>query len=159
MSMSSISATSTYQGVSTVSSMTVANRLVRRMEAETTSAATAANGTDRVSVPQTSGLMANHDLRNISFADMAQLGKDLVAAGILPEDKMLDFIPLPTGFKVGSDGSLSFRPDVPIDMIQRQQDIIASQKTSGMERRFIDYSTSVLNMYQNIQALHEQAST
>lgn len=36
-----------------------------------------------------------------------------VAAGILPEDKMLDFIPLRTGVKIGSDGSLSFRPDVP----------------------------------------------
>ena len=101
------------------------------------------------------GIMAKYDLRRISFAGMNQLARELVAAGALPENKMLDFIPLRVSFRIGADGTITHAPDAPTDMIQRQQELIASQKQAGLAQRFVDYSTSVLNMFQNFQALRE----
>ena len=158
MNTGSIAITVSSPSAGAAASTTSGGRLARRTAAESPTGAAGTGATESVSVPQDPGPMAHRDLRHISFSEMAQLGKDLVAAGILPQDKMLDFIPLRSNFKVGPDGALSFAPDAPTDMIRRQQDIIASQKASGVDRRSVDHATSVLTLYQNIQALHEQAS-
>lgn len=155
--MDSIRITTAPAGASAVPLAAAGTGAGRRTATERAGATLGADAIDRVSLPQAAGPMAQRDLRNISFGDMARLGHDLVAAGILPADKLLDFIPLRSNFKIAADGSPSFAPDTPTDMIRRQQDIIASQKAAGLDQRFIDHSTSVLNLYQNIQALHEQA--
>lgn len=97
---------------------------------------------------QATEVFQRYNLRSISFADMEQLGRELVAAGALPQDKLLDFIPLrPGGIRVDG-GHASFAADVPVDMIQRQRDIVDSQVSAGIEQRLVDYSRSVLRMYE-----------
>ena len=78
--------------------------------------------------------------------------QELVAAGALPEDKLLDFIPLPSG-QIRVDGTFDPQPDSKMDMIARQQDMIASQKAFGLKT---EYTTMVLKLYKNFQALHDQ---
>jgi hypothetical protein len=98
-------------------------------------------------------IMSKYDLKNISYRDMATLGKELVASGALPENKLLDFVPIALP-KMDASGQLKPQLDASADMISTQQQIIASQKSLGMST---DYSTMVLNMYKNFQSLHDQA--
>ena len=98
-------------------------------------------------------IMALYDLHNITYKEMAALGRELVAAGALPEDKLLDFTPLPSG-QIRVDGTFIPLPDSKMDMIALQQDIIASQKAFGLKT---DYTTMVLKLFKNFQALHDRA--
>ena len=50
-------------------------------------------------------IMSKYDLNNISYRDMATLGKELVESGALPENKLLDFVPIALP-KMGADGQL-----------------------------------------------------
>ena len=97
-------------------------------------------------------IMTHYDLRNITYKEMEALGRELVAAGALPEDKLLDFIPLPSG-QIRVDGTFDPQPDSKMDMIARQQDMIASQKAFGLKT---EYTTMVLKLYKNFQALHDR---
>lgn len=98
-------------------------------------------------------IMARYDLHNITYKEMAALGRELVDAGALPEDKLLDFTPLPSG-QIRVDGTFDPLPDSKTDMIVRQQDLIASQKAFGLKT---DYTTMVLKLFKNFQALRDQA--
>lgn len=100
-------------------------------------------------------IMAKYDLTNITYRDMAKLGKELVDAGALPEDKLLDFIPLEPG-RIGVDGSVRESANEPVNMIERQQAIVTGIKTFG--GKGADYATTVLHMYKNFQALHERSA-
>ena len=94
-------------------------------------------------------IMSKYDLKNISYRDMVTLGKELVESGALPENKLLDFVPIALP-KMGADGQLKPQLDATTDMISTQKQIIASQKSLGMST---DYTTMVLNMYKNFQSL------
>lgn len=124
--------------------------------AENTAVRTSENTTPEAAVdPQAAArsIMARYDLRNITYKEMAALGRELVAAGALPEDKLLDFTPLPSGH-IRVDGTFSPQPDSKTDMIARQEDLIASQKAFGLKT---DYTTMVLKLFRNFQALHDQS--
>lgn len=99
-------------------------------------------------------IMAKYDLTHITYGEMAKLGKELVDAGALPEDKLLDFIPLEPG-RISMDGTVRESSNEPVNMIERQKDILTSIKTFG--GKGADYATSVLNMYKNFQALAANA--
>jgi hypothetical protein len=95
--------------------------------------------------------MAKYDLTHITYGDMAKLGKELVDAGALPEDKLLDFIPLELG-RIGIDGTIRESSTQPVNMIERQQEILTGIRMLG--GKGADYATGVLNMYKNLQSLH-----
>lgn len=95
--------------------------------------------------------MAKYDLTNITYSDMAKLGKELVASGALPEDKLLDFIPIDPS-RISVDGSIRESSNTSVNMIAAQENIVASIKNFG--GKGADYATMVLNMYKNFQALH-----
>ncbi len=97
--------------------------------------------------------MAKYDLTNITYADMAKLGKELVAAGALPENKLLDFIPIDPS-RISTDGSIRESSNVPVNMIATQENMVASIK--NFSGKGADYATMVLNMYKNFQTLHTQ---
>ena len=96
-------------------------------------------------------IMAKYDLTHITYGDMAKLGKELVDAGALPEDKLLDFIPLEPG-RISIDGTVRESSTEPVNMIERQQEILTSIRTFGGKGS--DYAAGVLNMYKNFQSLH-----
>lgn len=96
-------------------------------------------------------IMAKYDLTHITYGDMAKLGKELVDAGALPEDKLLDFIPLELG-RIGIDGTIRESSTQPVNMIERQQEILTGIRMLG--GKGADYATGVLNMYKNLQSLH-----
>ena len=96
-------------------------------------------------------IMAKYDLTHITYGDMAKLGKELVDAGALPEDKLLDFIPLEPG-RISMDGTVRESSTEPVNMIERQQEILTSIRTFGGKGS--DYAAGVLNMYKNFQSLH-----
>ena len=98
-------------------------------------------------------IMAKYDLTNITYSDMAKLGKELVASGALPEDKLLDFIPIDPS-RISVDGSIRESSNTSVNMIATQENIVASIKNFG--GKGADYATMVLNMYKNFQALHTQ---
>ncbi len=99
-------------------------------------------------------IMAKYDLTNITYSDMNKLGRELVAAGALPEDKLLDFIPLdPT--RISLDGTIHEGSATPMNMIEQQQGILSSIKEFG--GKGADYANMVLTMYKNFQALHDHA--
>lgn len=114
--------------------------------------ASATGVTDQVNLQtDAKSIMEKYDLTNISYRDMAKLGRELVDAGALPEDKLLDFIPLEPG-RIGVDGSVRESSNESVNMIERQQAIVMNIKTFG--GKGADYATTVLNMYKNFQALH-----
>ena len=100
-------------------------------------------------------VMEKYDLTHITYSDMAKLGKELVDAGALPEDKLLDFIPLEPG-RIGVDGTVRESSTEPVNMIEHQLDILKSIKMFG--GKGADYAAGVLNMYKNFQSLHDQAN-
>ena len=114
---------------------------------EATTANSTALNTDAKSI------MAKYDLTNITYADMAKLGKELVAAGALPENKLLDFIPIDPS-RISTDGSIRESSNVPVNMIATQENMVASIK--NFSGKGADYATMVLNMYKNFQTLHTQ---
>ena len=97
-------------------------------------------------------IMAKYDLTNITYSDMAKLGKELVAAGALPENKLLDFIPIDPS-RISVDGSIRESSNTPVNMLATQENMVASIKNLG--GKGADYATMVLNMYKNFQALHQ----
>lgn len=98
-------------------------------------------------------IMAKYDLTNITYSDMNKLGRELVAAGALPENKLLDFIPIDLS-RFKADGTIGEPTNKLVNMIANQELIIENERRFG---KGADYSTAVLNIYKNFQALHEQA--
>ena len=98
-------------------------------------------------------IMAKYDLTNITYSDMNKLGRELVAAGALPENKLLDFIPIDLS-RFKADGTIGEPTNKPVNMIANQELIIENERRFG---KGADYSTVVLNIYKNFQALHNQA--
>jgi len=96
-------------------------------------------------------IMAKYNLTHITYGDMAKLGKELVDAGALPEDKLLDFIPLEPG-RISIDGTVREGSTEPVNMIERQQEILTSIRMFG--GKGADYAAGVLNMYKNFQSLN-----
>jgi hypothetical protein len=83
---------------------------------------------------------------HITYSDMAKLGKELVAVGALPENKLLDFIPLdPT--QISLDGTVHVGNSAPVSMVEQQQNILSNINTFG--GKGADYASMVLNMYRN----------
>jgi hypothetical protein len=114
------------------------------------------NNTQQVNLQtDAKSIMAKYDLTHITYGDMAKLGKELVDAGALPENKLLDFIPLEPG-RISIDGTVRESSNEPVNMIERQQDILASIKTFG--GKGADYAMGVLNMYKNFQTLAANAN-
>ena len=97
-------------------------------------------------------IMAKYDLTNITYSDMNKLGRELVAAGALPENKLLDFIPIDLS-RFKADGTIGEPTNKPVNMIANQELIIENARRFG---KGVDYSTVVLNIYKNFQALHDQ---
>ena len=97
-------------------------------------------------------IMAKYDLTNITYSDMNKLGRELVAAGALPENKLLDFIPIDLS-RFKADGTIGEPTNKPVNMIANQELIIENERRFG---KGADYSTVVLNIYKNFQALHDQ---
>jgi len=117
--------------------------------------ATLATNSDELVNMQTDAksIMAKYDLTNITFGDMNKLGRELVAAGALPENKLLDFIPIDLS-RFKADGTVGEPSNKPVNMIANQELIIENERRFG---KGADYSTVVLNIYKNFQALHNQA--
>ena len=83
---------------------------------------------------------------------MNKLGQELMAAGALPENKLLDFIPLDLS-RFKADGTIGEPTNKPVNMIANQELIIENERRFG---KGTDYSIEVLNFYKNFQALHDQ---
>lgn len=110
------------------------------------------NSTKQVNLQEDAkSIMAKYDLTHITYGDMAKLGKELVDAGALPEDKLLDFIPLEPG-RISIDGTVRESSNEPVNMIERQQEILTSIRTFG--GKGAGYAAGVLTMYKNFQSLH-----
>ena len=122
------------------------------------STAASSNNNEQVNLQaDAKSIMAKYDLTHITYSDMAKLGKELVAAGALPENKLLDFIPLdPTKGLIAVDGSYHQSSNTPVNMIANQELIIDNERRFG---KGADYSTVVLNIYKNFQALHDQTTS
>ena len=127
---------------------------VKAKTADAASATLAINSNESVNMQtDAKSIMAKYDLTNITYSDMAKLGKELVASGALPEDKLLDFIPIDPS-RISVDGSIRESSNTSVNMIATQENIVASIKNFG--GKGADYATMVLNMYKNFQALHTQ---
>jgi hypothetical protein len=100
-------------------------------------------------------IMAKYDLTHITYGDMEKLGRELVAAGALPENKLLDFIPIDLS-RIKEDGTIGEPNNKPVNMIEQQQGIVSSIKAFG--GKGADYANMVLNLYKNFQTLHDQAA-
>ena len=131
-------------------SATAAN--TKSVEAMSTAATT--NSPEAVNLQtDAKSIMAKYDLTNITYSDMNKLGRELVAAGALPENKLLDFIPIDLS-RFKADGTIGEPTNKPVNMIANQELIIENERRFG---KGADYSTVVLNIYKNFQALHNQA--
>lgn len=119
------------------------------------SSVTASTSADSVNLQtDAKSIMAKYDLTHITYSDMEKLGRELVAAGALPENKLLDFIPIDLS-RIKLDGTVGEPSNQPVNMIANQEQIIENQRRFG---KGAEYSTVVLNIYKNFQALHDQAS-
>ena len=130
-------------------SATAAN--TKSVEAMSTAATT--NSPEPVNLQtDAKSIMSKYDLTHITYGDMEKLGRELVAAGALPENKLLDFIPIDLS-RIKEDGTIGEPNNKPVNMIANQERIIESERRFG---KGADYSTVVLNIYKNFQALHDQ---
>lgn len=125
-------------------------------KSSSTSSVTTSTSTDSVNLQtDAKSIMAKYDLTHITYNDMEKLGRELVAAGALPENKLLDFIPIDLS-RIKLDGTVGEPSNQPVNMIANQEQIIENQRRFG---KGAEYSTVVLNIYKNFQALHDQVST